>query len=324
MGYIDMHCDTLMMAQFRKSNIYDSDKVAVDFKRMKEAGALAQFFAIFMPDEPCYKEFNLKPMKDKEYFDALFELFLANLKEHSDIIKRAYTAQDVVANEKAGVMSAILSVEDGRMINGDFEKLEDFYDLGVRALTLTWNYENCFGFPNSTDEKVMSKGLKPFGKEAIEFMNDLGILVDVSHLSDGGFWDVAKIADKPFIATHSNCRALSPHPRNLTDEMIKALAEKGGVMGLNFCPHFLNKDIKRKESTIDSMVAHLKHAKNIGGIDVLALGSDLDGTDGDMEIAHCGEYPKLFDRLQKEGFTAEELDKITHKNVLRVMKETLW
>lgn len=324
MGYIDMHCDTLMLATFDQSNIADNSKVAVDFKRMKEANAMAQFFAIFMPDKHTYEYFDLKPMQDEEYFDAAYALFLANLKEHANVIKRAYTAQDVLLNEKNGFMSAILSMEDGRMVNGDFDKLDEFYDLGVRALTLTWNYENCFGFPNSKDPEIMVKGLKPFGKEAIEYMNEIGMLVDVSHLSDGGFYDVAKIAQKPFIATHSNCRSLSPHPRNLTDEMIKILADKGGVMGLNFCPAFLNEDIEKQDSTIDLMVAHLKHAKNVGGIEVLALGSDLDGTDGKMEIGSCKDYPLLFERLKKEGFTESDLDKILNKNVLRVMKETLW
>lgn len=187
MGFIDMHCDTLMMAKFKNTGLYDNKETAVDFKRMKEAGALAQFFAIFMPDKETYDIFQVKQMPDQEYFDALYALFLAQMKEHRDIIARSYTAKDVLDNEKKGLMSAVLTMEDGRMVNGDFEKLEDFYDLGVRALTLTWNYENCFGFPNSRDAAVMEKGLKPFGKEAIEFMNELGILVDVSHLSDGGF-----------------------------------------------------------------------------------------------------------------------------------------
>lgn len=324
MGFIDMHCDTLMMAQFKNTGLYDNKETAVDFKRMKEAGALAQFFAIFMPDKETYDIFQVKQMPDQEYFDALYALFLAQMKEHRDIIARVYTAKDVLDNEKKGLMSAVLTMEDGRMVNGDFEKLEDFYDLGVRALTLTWNYENCFGFPNSRDAAVMEKGLKPFGKEAIEFMNELGILVDVSHLSDGGFWDVAKIADKPFIATHSNCRSLSPHQRNLTDEMIKALAEHGGVMGLNFCPAFLNKDINCEDSRIEEMVAHLQHAKNVGGIEVLALGGDLDGCGGNMEVADSLGYPKLFEAIKKAGFTESELDKITHENVLRVMKDTLW
>lgn len=324
MGYIDMHCDTLMLAYFKEENLYDGKKISVDFKRMKQAGAMAQFFAIFMPDKGLYEHFHVKEMTDQDYFDALFAIFLSNLKEHSDVIRRAYSAQDLLVNDKEGFMSAVLSVEDGRLVNGDFEKLDEFYDLGVRALALTWNDENCFGFPNSADQKIMQQGLKPFGREAVEYMNDLGMLVDVSHLSDGGFWDVARISSKPFVATHSNCRQLSPHQRNLSDEMIRALAEKGGVMGLNFCPEFLNADTLCQDSTIDAMVAHLKHARNIGGIDVIALGSDLDGTDGNLEISHCGDYPKLFDRLSKEGFTAGDIDKITHENVLRVLKDSVW
>lgn len=134
----------------------------------------------------------------------------------------------------------MLTVEDGRMVNGSFDRLEQLAKTGVRAIALTWNFENCFGAPNSRDPKIMSKGLSAFGKEAIEAMNELGILVDVSHLSDGGFYDVAKISKKPFVATHSDCRALAAHPRNLTDDMIRLLAQKGGVSGINFAPAFLD------------------------------------------------------------------------------------
>ncbi|MCR4955148.1 MAG: dipeptidase [Lachnospiraceae bacterium] len=324
MAFIDMHCDTLQVATFKNCDLYDAKEISVDFKRMKKAGAMAQFFAIFMPDKETYDDFNVSPMEDQEYFDALFAKLLGGVKEHEDIIRRAYTAKDVLENYENNKMSAILTIEDGRMVNGDFEKLEDFYDLGVRAIALTWNYENCFGYPNSKDPKMMQKGLKKFGKEAIEYMNELGIMVDVSHLSDGGFWDVEKIASKPFIATHSNCRELSPHQRNLTDDMIKALANKGGVMGLNFFPKFLNKDTADTKSTVDAMIAHLKHAKQIGGIEVLGLGGDLDGMSGDLEIGSSEDYPVLFDRLKKEGFTESEIDKITHENILRVMKDTLW
>src|SRR5699024_7042079 len=109
-------------------------------------------------------------------------------------------------------------------------RLHEFYDAGVRLITLTWNYENAAGYPNSRDSSVMRKGLKPFGKVLIEEMNDLGMIIDVSHLSDGGFWDVARRSKKPFIASHSNARAVTSHPRNLTDEMIRAIAEKGGVI----------------------------------------------------------------------------------------------
>ena len=220
-------------------------------------------------------------------------------------------------------MSSVLTMEDGRLINSDFDKLDELYDLGVRAITLTWNSPNCFGYPHSKNYEDMKRGLTNFGKEAIEYMNEIGMMIDVSHLSDGGFWDVANITKKPFVATHSNCRELSPHTRNMTDDMIRAIGEKGGVMGLNFCPAFLNKDICCNEAKIVTMIEHIMHMINIGGVEVAALGSDFDGMSGELEVGHCGEYGKLFDALKKAGLSEETVDKITYKNVMRVMKDTL-
>ncbi len=326
MKYIDLHCDTLMLTALtdKEKNIFSSDKLCVDFNKMKKSEAMAQFFAIFMPDEASYKFLNVKPMKDEDYFNLLFEVYLRNLKEHADIIKPAHCIKDVEQNLKDGKMSAVLTMEDGRMVGGDFEKLDEFYDLGVRAMTLTWNYANCFGHPHSKNAEEMSKGLTKFGKEAIEYMNELGMLIDVSHLSDGGFWDVIKLTKQPIAATHSNCRELCPHTRNLTDEMIRALGNNGGVMGLNFYPAFLNKNEGDKSGKVEVMIRHLKHMVSVGGIEVAALGSDFDGMNGELEIANCGEYNKLFDAMKKAGFSNEEIEKIAYKNVLRVMKDTMW
>ena len=143
----------------------------------------------------------------------------------------------------------------------------------------------------------MAKGLKPFGFEVVERMNEIGMVIDVSHLSDGGFYDVAKHSKQPFVATHSNCRAIANESRNLTDDMIKILANKGGVMGLNLVPAFLDASNK---SRIEYMVKHIKHIKNVGGIDTVAIGADFDGMGGDFEIDNVGDMTSLFDALVKE------------------------
>lgn len=326
MAYIDMHCDTLMLAALKdkKRDLFSRKELRVDFQRMKAGGTMAQFFAIFFPDDETYKLLGMKPMKDQEYFDLLFEYYLKSMKAHSNIIKPAHTLQDLNANWKNGKMSGILTMEDGRIINGDLDKLDDFYDLGIRAIALTWNHANCFGFPHSENREEMNRGLTKFGKEAVEYMNEIGMMIDVSHLSEGGFWDVVRISDKPFIASHSNCRAICPHSRNMSDEMIKALGEKGGVMGLNFYPAFLNKDISDQNARLEIMAEHIMHMIRCGGIEVAALGSDFDGMDGNLEIASCEEYLKLFEFLQKKGLSEDDIEKITHKNVMRVMKDTLW
>jgi membrane dipeptidase len=191
--------------------------------------------------------------------------------------------------------------------------------LGVRLITLTWNFPNEIGFPNCQNE-YMNKGLTEFGKEVVYEMNKLGMVIDVSHLSDGGFYDVANLSSKPFVASHSNSRSIRSHTRNLTDDMIRTLAEKGGVTGINFCAAFLGSS---RDGRIDDMVEHIKHLRNIGGIDVIALGSDFDGIGNDVEIKDSSEMNKLAYELSKQGFNDDEIEKIFFKNALRVIKEVL-
>jgi len=169
----------------------------------------------------------------------------------------------------------------------------------------------------------MSRGLKDFGKEAVEYMNDLGMIIDVSHLSDGGFMDVANISKKPFIASHSNCRSLCSHQRNLTDEMIKVLAEKGGVAGLNFGPEFLNENIECKDSTVELMLKHVNRMVDIGGIECVALGSDFDGIGGNIEVSGVDKMQLIFDRLAREGYSRTQIEKIAYQNAMQVIREIL-
>ncbi len=323
MKFIDMHCDTLMpFVNCDEYSLY-SNNSQVDFLKMKKGDALAQFFAVFFPPMKNFAEKGLENMTDELYFQLLTNGFYRELEKNSDIIAFAGNLNDIERNAKDGKMSAILTIEDGRIIDGDLNMLNKVYERGVRAIALTWNFENCFGYPNSLEKDIMRKGLKDFGIEAIEKMNDLGILVDVSHLSDGGFYDVAKYSKKPFVATHSNARSISPHQRNLTDEMIKVLAEKGGVTGLNFAPQFMDADITATHTPISNIIKNAKHIVNVGGIDCLGLGTDFDGIGGTQEISDSSMLPILWDSFAKAGFHESEIEKITHKNVLRVIKETM-
>lgn len=323
MKYIDMHCDTLSVVarhEGKGGDMYDIPYTAIDFKRMKEGQALAQFFAIFTPPREFMEKDGMENWSDDEYVETLSASLHRNVEKYHDIIAMAYNAEDILNNEKSGKMSAVLTMEEGRMVDGSLEKLKHYYDMGVRALSLTWNYANCFGSPNSKDETIMNTGLTPFGKEAVVYMQELGMLVDVSHLSDGGFWDCIHILKKPFVATHSDSRSVQYHSRNLTDEMIRALADKGGVSGINFCPMFLN---GKDDSKVADMARHARHMANVGGMDFVALGSDLDGIRGDLEIDSCEKIQLLVDALKKEKFTEAEIEKIFYKNVLRVMKDAM-
>jgi len=325
MKYIDMHCDTLMKLadKIEGQNLHKNDITSVDFLRMKESNCMAEFFAIFLLSEKMFDEMGKVYIPDDEYIHKLVNVLKTSVKENEDIISMAYNANDLLKNEKEGKMSAFLTIEDGRSIDNSLEKLKGYYDLGIRLISLTWNFENCIGFPNSKDEIIMNKGLKDFGKEVIEYMNELGMIIDVSHLSDGGFWDVIEISKKPVMASHSNSRLLSPHQRNLKDDMIKALANNGGVTGLNFAPGFLDEDITSKKSTIDLMVKHLTHIRNIGGEDVVALGSDFDGIEGELEIDSSHKMPLLFDALKNAQWTDNQIEKLAYKNALRVIKESM-
>lgn len=322
--YIDMHCDTLMTA-WRKGakTVYELEGTHADVKRLLNGGCKAQFFAIFMPSIDWVPKLGDQYPGDDKYIEGLYELFCNTVNQHSDCVAQAGNVAEIEANDAVGRLSAVLTMEDGRAVLGSMERLEKYHGMGVRALSLTWNHENCFGFPNSRDKDAMAKGLKPFGKDAIVRMNELGMIVDVSHLSDGGFWDVAELTKKPFVATHSNCRALNPHPRSMTDEMIHALADKGGCMGVNFAPSFLTMDLERNDSTIEMLVAQIRHMVKTGGIECAAVGTDFDGIGGELEINSSDKMPLLFAALEKAGFTAGEIEKIAHGNVERVLREAL-
>jgi membrane dipeptidase len=312
---IDLHCDTISECHLSggKRSLCSSD-LCVDIEKLKKADSLAQVFALYIDMKATEN-----PM---QYCLDMLDLFYRELDKNKENIAFASCFEDIEKNRKAGKISALLAIEEGAALNGSIVNLRIFYRLGVRLITLLWNYPNQLGYPNF-EFKYKDKGLTEFGFEVVEEMNKLGMLIDVSHLSDGGFYDVARVSRKPFVASHSNARACTPHPRNLTDDMIKVLAEKGGVMGLNFESYFLNEGEPTDVSTVEDMVRHLKHIRNVGGIEVMAMGTDFDGTMHTSEIRNIGEMDKLTLVLKKKGFTEEELDKLYYKNALRVIKEVL-
>ncbi len=324
MKYMDMHCDTLMVlaGPDAPGDLYEN-QFSVDIRRMKNGSCAAQFFAVFMLPEKSPRWEKLGHIGDEAYIQLLYQTLFNNIEKYGDSIGFAKNLEDLKKNEAAGKVSAFLTLEDGRAVNGQMENLERYYQMGFRLISLTWNYANCFGAPNSADPIVMNTGLTDFGKEAVVRMNELGMVVDVSHLSDGGFWDVCKLSQKPFVASHSNCRAISPHRRNLTDEMIRALGEKGGVAGINFGPDFLNPDPSNRESTVKQMSQHIQRMRNLGGIDCVGLGSDFDGIRGNLQVSGSDKMGLVFDQLHWDGFTDDEIEKVAYKNVQRVIGEVM-
>ena len=318
MKFIDLHVDTLLYLRRNPHETMLKNSASVDFERMRLGGCAAQFFAIFLPPQERLLQLE-PPLSDEAFINALFEIFSRDVAACGDIgWVRSFA--DFAANEAAGKMSAFLTFEDGRAVDGCLDKLKAYYERGIRLITLTWSGRNCFG---SSCYEEASEPLTAFGREAVAAMNDLGIIVDVSHLSDGGFWNVAEISKKPFVASHSNARALSPHPRNLTDDMLKALGNAGGCAGINFCGSFLNEDVKDDRSTIAAMVRHAKHIKNAGGMGCVALGSDLDGISSELELGCISKVPLLWDALAAAGFTSAEIEAAAYGNARRVLEAVL-
>lgn len=310
MSLIDLHCDTAIRLLYEDLKLKESI-CSVDINKLKKAKAKAQVFAHFieldMFDSP-YEEFI-----------RVYKNFIKEIDENKEDIEIVRNINELKKVNERNKIGAFLSIEEGEVLEGSLDKIDEVYDLGIRLITLTWNFENSIGYPNVGYE-FKDKGLKEKGIEMVLKMEDLGIIPDCSHLSDGGFYDLVKILKKPFIATHSNSRAITNHSRNLTDDMIRSLANKGGVMGMNFCAPFMGES---KITSIDSMVRHIEHIKNVGGIDVLAIGGDFDGITNKVEIEDVGEINKLREALLKRGFTSYDIDKIFYKNVERVFLDCL-
>lgn len=322
----DLHCDTLLEAFLQGyEDLYDMNTMSPPGK-LEKGNYMAQCYAIFMPSVDTRVPAGVVIPPDEEYIAALYKILMNTLERHPDRFALARSLAELDANASAGKLSAILTIEDGRAVQGKMEHLQRFYDMGVRMIGLTWNYANCFGQANSQDPALMALGLTDFGKAAVEQMNGMGMAVDVSHLSDGGFWDVAAICKsngKPFAASHSNCRSISNHRRNLTDEMIRTVGECGGVAGLNYYPRFLNEDPACEDSTAAMIARHARHMANLGGVDCVALGSDFDGIEGNLEVAGGDDMYKVFAALEKEGFTQSEIEKIAWRNARRFFGDTV-
>lgn len=313
MKMIDLHCDTIgrLMYAGDKSNLRKNN-FSVDVEKLVKSDSMAQFFALYVDSQQVYD-----PLK---YALDMLDRFYNEIQANSDKLRLATNYEELMENNNNNRISVFLTIEEGGVIQGKLSNLRSFYRLGVRLMTLTWNYTNEIGFPNCKSE-LQNKGLTEFGIECVREMNNLGMIIDVSHLSDGGFYDVAKYSSKPFVASHSNSRQICHHPRNLNDDMIRVLAEKGGVTGINFEKSFLN---TKGRSFAQDIVNHIKHIINIGGSEVVALGTDFDGIDAKgLEIDNIGDMDKLLTALNDAGFSDDIIEKIFYKNALRVIKEVM-
>ena len=297
----------------------------LDLKSTKEGNFSGGFFAIFSPS-PGEILSTDKADTSKAKVAAEDMISIAKKMEQSNpsdfsIVLNSKEIEESLSEEK---IACILHFEGAEMIEEDLSNLDHFYDLGIRSIGPVWSRTNAFGhgvpfgFPGSPDQ---GPGLSKAGKNLIRECNNLGILIDLSHLNEAGFWDVEKISSKPLIATHSNVHQLCPTPRNLTDNQLAAIKDRDGIVGLNFATGFLRKDGKKDTNTKQELIEHLEYLLNALGEDKVALGSDFDGAIIPDFITNCAGLPKLTELMRENGFEDELIKKICSENWLKFLRK---
>ena len=352
---IDMHCDTTsvimkpeLTGSGEKKYLLKND-LHIDAERLKKGGYMCQCFAMFTA-KPLIEKTGLTPMELLLFQNDVWDREIGACAE---FLRPALTGSGIEKNFKEGFVSAIKTVEEGLVYMGAPENLKLMYDKGVRMSTLTWDYENELAYPNITmwetvdgavhscldeglpawgDKNVKrlwfvpdkERGLKERGREFVKLMEELGMVIDTSHLNDAGIDEILRLVrpETPVIASHSNARAVTDHARNLTDDFLRRIADHGGVCGMNFASEFLHgrgDDFTK----ISDITAHIKYIRKVAGVDVIGMGSDHDGIGSTLETGGCQGMQLIADALLKEGFSEDEVEKIMYKNVLRVFKQVL-
>ena len=266
--------------------------------------------------------------RPKERFLEIIKYMCQEIWENQDILKVIYSSKDFYHAVDEGKMAVILGMEGLSPLGEDPEGIYTLYQLGFRQISLTWNEQNAFATGTRGD---VNRGLTELGKRAIRIMEELGIILDVSHANDKTFWDIYDVATKPIIASHSNARALCPVPRNITDEQIKAIGESGGLVGINAFNEFIHVD--RDKRNVDYLINHIEHIVDLIGIDHVAFGFDFfeyleedksksfieDPYRGTPGIEDISQAPNLIRKLQDRGFSKEDIEKISYRNFLNLM-----
>ncbi len=345
----DGHNDTLLNLLLRRrgqgrSFFERSETGHLDLPRALEGGFGGGLFACFAPPNPKSgwdEESALRitnegyevagsPPLDPDYArgfaDAMTKLLFRLEAESGDRLKVVRTTKEIEGCLTDGALAAILHFEGAENLGTEPGALEEFYDLGLRSLGLVWSRPNAyasgvpFRFPGSPDT---GPGLTDAGKELVRECNRLGVLIDLSHLNERGFWDVAALSEAPLVATHSNAHALCPTPRNLTDRQLDAIRDSDGMVGVNFAVAFLRDDGRDDANTpLETVVRHVDHLVGKVGIDRVGFGSDFDGARVPKAIGDVSGLPKLLAVLEEHGYGEGELRKLAHENWLRVLRKT--
>ncbi len=308
MDLFDGHCDTVSRCWGRGWRLR-SNPGNLDLERGSRFGAWGQFFALFAAREDPGTP-GVEAACRGQY--AFFQREMA---QNGDRMVHCRTGAEAKAAFAAGKGAAFLSVEGAELLGCSLEGLDWAFQAGVRAVNLTWNYANAL---SGSCMEEPERGLSPQGRAFCRRMGELGMLVDVSHLSDAGFWDVAETVEGPFLATHSNARALCPHPRNLTDEMCRELARRGAVAGINLFRDFLGEG-----AGVEAVADHIEHFLDLGGAGSVALGGDLDGCGDRLPggIAGVQDLEIIAEELLRRNYPEELLHAICFDNLMRVVNQ---
>ena len=305
---LDTHCDTPML--FPQGIRFDQrdPRILVDLQKMTEGRLDATIMAAYLP----------QPTENPTaYADHIFDKIETIVRENSRYLALAHTPDDLWKNKHLGLKSIMLVIENGLALDGRLENLQHFADRGIVYMTLCHNGDNDICDSASRSQNTWG-GVSPFGEKVIREMNRLGILVDMSHAGEKSFYDALDISAKPIVCSHSSARALCDHPRNLTDDQMRALAAKGGVAQTTIYAGFLQKDA---EATILDVIAHLEHAIQVMGIDHVGLGTDFDGDGGVRGLADASELIHFTRQLLARRYSDADIQKIWGGNFLRVMRE---
>lgn len=362
---VDGHVDLpyrLSIKNFRLERQYLGIPVSTtegdfDYERAKKGGLDAPFMSIYIPSVE-----QQKPDKGKALADTLIHMVEGIAAAHPDKFALARTPDDIEANTALGKISLPMGMENGAPLGNDLGMVRYFYDRGIRYITLTHGKDNQIS-DSSYDSASTWNGLSPYGEQVVVEMNRVGIMVDVSHISDSAFYDVMRVTRAPVIASHSSCRYFTPgFQRNMSDEMINQLGKNGGVIQINFGASFLDSTARKNDALRDSLEAilisngltskdreaepiitqfakdhrelysdvsrvadHIDHVVRLVGIDHVGIGSDYDGVGDSLPVGlkDVSTYPNLIAELLKRGYNFEEIEKICYKNVFRVWNKVI-
>ena len=307
---LDTHCDTPMF--FPQGVDFGSrdEKLLVDLHKMTEGRLDATIMVAYLPQSLAASQ----PKGCRQFADHIFDKIEEIVSQHPRYIAIAHNIVDIYFNKSAGRKCILLGIENGIALEGKLSNLQHFADRGIVYMTLCHNGDN--DICDSAKGNNTHNGVSEFGKKVIRKMNRLGIMVDLSHASEKSFYDALNISKQPIVCSHSSCRALCDHPRNLTDDQMRALAKKGGVMQITLYSGFLRSD---GEATIEDVMAHLEHAIEVMGIDHVGIGTDFDGDGGVRGLANASELQNFTRQLMARGYSDDDIQKIWGGNFLHVM-----